>query len=47
MTKGLLYSPLATTELSYIILGRILLSLAERMRPHRSQAPRTNAYMNL
>jgi hypothetical protein len=28
MTKGLLYSPLATTELSYIILGWILLSFA-------------------
>jgi len=34
MTKGLLYSPLATTELSYIILGRILLSLANETIPY-------------
>ncbi len=47
MTKGLLYSPLATTELSYIILGRILLLLANECVRTARTAPRMNAYMNL
>ncbi len=44
MTKGLLYSPLATTELFYISPGRILLLPANGTIP---SAPPVVLYMNL
>jgi len=47
MTKGLLYSPFATTELFYITPGAGPFLARKRGRPHRSQAPHMNAYMNL
>ncbi len=48
MTKGLLYSPFATTELFYITPGRILLA-RPRSGPVRAarRVPRVTAYMNL
>jgi len=38
MTKGLLYSPFATTELFYITPGRILLLLAREVVPSAPHA---------
>jgi hypothetical protein len=48
MTKGLLHSPFATTELSYIAPRRILLLLASENIPSAARRePCMNAYMNL